>query len=260
MKIIYFKKEVKIGDIIDFKGLSIIVTQELIDSNPEFFTIEEEKKEEIPKYVRCYNTKGLTDERWYTINKIYPVLLCKDDNTINIPDNISNHTWDLRGTTGVLENYFTFATKEDYDRQCLLEEANRKYPKGTKFKSIVTNKVRISDGIFSYSHKMEYISCEQGYIIYHNGVWSPRYLFTTEDGVDIYEYDYFWYITNSGEIKKNFMKLEALETFAKSPISFSLYVLILFIVYLYIIYSMKKLKILLESENILCIITTKEKW
>ena len=44
-KIYYLKQEVQIGQKIDFKGLQIVVTQELIDKNPELFKIEEKYPE-----------------------------------------------------------------------------------------------------------------------------------------------------------------------------------------------------------------------
>ena len=41
-KIIYLKKEVSIGEIIDIKGVKIPVTQELIDNNPDLFEIKDD--------------------------------------------------------------------------------------------------------------------------------------------------------------------------------------------------------------------------
>lgn len=45
-KIYYLKQEVKLNQEIDFNGLKIKVTQDLINNNPNLFHVEEEKKEE----------------------------------------------------------------------------------------------------------------------------------------------------------------------------------------------------------------------
>lgn len=56
MKIYYLKQEVKLNQEIDFNGLKIKVTQDLIDNNPNLFQIEDEvKKEEKQSLVLCTN-------------------------------------------------------------------------------------------------------------------------------------------------------------------------------------------------------------
>ena len=62
----YLKQKVSLGDIIDFKGLKVEVTDNLIKSNPDLFVVEEE----YPEYVECIKTVSSN----YTLGKIYRII------------------------------------------------------------------------------------------------------------------------------------------------------------------------------------------
>lgn len=55
-KIYYLKQEVKLNQEIDFNGLKIKVTQDLIDNNPNLFIVEEEKIEDLVLCVKSIAT------------------------------------------------------------------------------------------------------------------------------------------------------------------------------------------------------------
>lgn len=62
-KCYYLKTAVSLGDQIDFKGLKIILTEEIINNNPDLFIVEEEKEilftteDGVIYYLKCCNGK-----------------------------------------------------------------------------------------------------------------------------------------------------------------------------------------------------------
>ncbi len=185
----YLKQKVSLGDIIDFKGLKVEVTDNLIKSNPELFAVEEEK---YPEYVECIYS--YSDN--FTKGKIYTWPNPKDDvgKKRNIlPNNFKGGVWGFKPST-----------KEAFDRQELLEEAKRRYPAGTRFKNanfralygnkkdavkeLVWNSLTY-DGIYS----KPYGNDGAGYV-YFRGEWAEviKPIFKTEDGIDIYEGDEYY--------------------------------------------------------------------
>lgn len=93
----------------------------------------------------------------------------------------------------------------DYTR--LLEEANKRYPIGTKYitanpstqnKATIIGKLCITSVLSEETVKCNGIRITDGWggSVYYDGKWAEIIkdpLFTTEDGVDIYEGDIFWY-------------------------------------------------------------------
>ena len=88
----------------------------------------------------------------------------------------------------------------------LLEEAKLRYPIGTKFKCLYRGFNKVSLGTYSeYSVNTSneiWIQTEGNYPngkIYENGKWAEiiEPLFTTEDGMDIYDGDKYWYVGNT---------------------------------------------------------------
>lgn len=139
-KIYYLQQEVKLNDEIDFKGLKIKLTQEIIDNNPNLFILKEETI--FPEYVKCVNNLllGCKSE----IGKTYKTIMQNSNHRIKygiIDDENKNCyiVYELRFT-----DFFTFfqpSTKEEYDKQQeqiiinnIIEEAKKKFPVGSKFK------------------------------------------------------------------------------------------------------------------------------
>jgi len=69
-KIIYLNElEVNLGDSIEIGGMIVIVTQELIDSNPNKFKITEK----IPEYVKCIKHVGCLP-LCFKVDEIYKII------------------------------------------------------------------------------------------------------------------------------------------------------------------------------------------
>jgi hypothetical protein len=205
-KIYYFQQEVKIGDKIELNGHKVTVTKQLIKDLPDKFKV---KSEDIPKYVECIKDIGsIRDAKWGEILKAWY------DSDKSFPYRFESKY----GENGYMnsESFYTFfkpSTKEAW----LLQEAKRRYPKGTKF-TILDNEVFTSDGKFRYNNswsghgdKRQTVQCavvEDG--VLDCSVWDSvsgwaeivKPLFTTEDRVDIYEGDKCWFI-NSRELIKD---------------------------------------------------------
>jgi hypothetical protein len=194
MKIIYLEeKEVKMGDKVSLNGVEVTVTQQLIDDLPNLFKVEEEQEAQIvPEYVKCIKDTGVYRgakcgeilKSWYSPDKSFP------------------YRFESKyGENGYMnsESFYTFfkpSTKEAW----LLQEAKRRYPKGTKFKNPSTGKICVASGIYNFwpyrRNSIENVT-EEG-LPYCDGQWAEiaKPLFTTEDGVEIYEGDKCWFLLN----------------------------------------------------------------
>jgi len=197
MKIFYNKKqEVKIGDIVSINDFSVPVSDELIKLNPNLF-------ENIDKVsgTRYWEFVGNADE--FTKGKIYQLLAGKliTDTVAFIDDNCKEN--------GFSNNLKCFkpSTKEAFERQELLEEAKKRYPVGTKFilahlsprfketaiiKDCETLRFETPNRftIVTGTNNSDFLSkC-----VYYDGKWASRYLFTSDDGEDIYESDRVWIV------------------------------------------------------------------
>ena len=196
MKKIYYlqKHPVKLGDIIEYNGIRTTVTEELIELNPELFSVEDYTQ---PMYFKC--VKGEGD---YTKDRIY-----KQNYSTYYPTAIS-----LISNKGVLEHLvywqsayikqsrkcFELTTKEEWDKQNLLDDAKRRYPIGTVFNMPKHNgaEFQIEQKVINNNHKwwqgnsiiVDSHKNKGGETVYMNGEWAEilPLKFTTEDGVDIY--------------------------------------------------------------------------
>ena len=188
-KIIYLKQEVSIGEIIDFEGMKVTVTSELINNNPNLFVVVED----IPEYVELTDSITLIgleivkkgsilkriNKQYYFENKTY----CFDYNSHNYSTKTKS------------------STKEAYEKQKLLKEAKKRFPIGTKFKEPTDQ--FIDTGVYvvkDYScNKFGIYTINEGICryLYKSSIetWAEvvKPIFTTEDGVDIYKDDFVWY-------------------------------------------------------------------
>ena len=184
----YLKQKVSLGDIIDFKGLKVEVTDNLVKSNPDLFVVEEEL---LPEYwERVINTSN------FTKGKIYKI---KDRTNLEKLGNFIDDQGQTNGSAPENYKYFKPSTPEAFQRQELLEEAKRKYPVGTRFKSAYSNScVEIVKNTNFYYHNNSDITANSihGITVYHGGNWAEviKPIFKSEDGVDIYEGDTIYYV------------------------------------------------------------------
>ena len=145
-KITHRGNEVKIGDKIPIDGIringvplitpikldnSVILTQRLVELNPNIFKVEE-----IPDYFECINVS-----MGFTLGKIY-----KLENTKKYPEEIA-----LKCDNGYIvgvaywdksyikngNNCFKPSTKRAFEKQEILEKAKKDYPVGTRFRSLI---------------------------------------------------------------------------------------------------------------------------
>lgn len=181
-KIIYLKTEVKLGQIIDFKGLKITLTQEIIDDNPTLFEV----KENIPEYVECTSWSG----KLFKEGQIYPTKNGKAYNNDGVIACVGK---------------FKPSTKEAYVRQELLKEAKRKYPVGTKIKNAYCPEVNTdirtitSEPYFKGGDIYVKVAETNTHInLIHNGVWAEivKPILISEDGVEIYDGDWYYFVKN----------------------------------------------------------------
>lgn len=93
-KIIYINQEVAIGDVIDFKGLKVRLTQEIINNNPKLFEVIDLKKVGLDYYEKllsCFKTplyvelKELEPKLYYT--KVLQLI------SKNLDDSIGTVKW-----------------------------------------------------------------------------------------------------------------------------------------------------------------------
>lgn len=184
-KIYYYKQEVKMGDKVSINDALVTVTPQLIDDfSNRFTTINDTVKER--EYVECIKLVG--GNSWPKVGEILPV---------TEPD--CNGQQAIQGVCMVgsfaYNNCFKPATKMDW----LLQEAERKYPKGTKFKSPAQLGTRIatSTGKFTAWDGCSDGVCTDGMLVYFDNKWAEivkEPLFITEDGVEIFEGDEYWWI------------------------------------------------------------------
>lgn len=192
MEKIYYKGlKIKKGFELNYHGLKTVVTQELIDNNPELFKVVDETQH----YFKCFNKrKGSSDwtvGRIYKIEKTpdYPkkiVLMSNTEKRITIPL-VYNGVY-------VVDEYNSFivSTKKEFDKQELLYKAKRDYPVGTVCKTISGSKTFTVESEVVYSGT-GYIICPIGGLaVYTKSPYVEKWAeklplkFTTEDGVDIY--------------------------------------------------------------------------
>jgi hypothetical protein len=122
MKKIYYLKEseVIIGDKITLNGMTITLTQQIIDDLPHMFKIKEDS---VPEYVKC--VKLVNGNSWPKVGEILPVTKpdCNGQQSINgvcLVGGVSN------------KKCFKPSTKKDY----LLQEVEKYYPIGVRINSI----------------------------------------------------------------------------------------------------------------------------
>ena len=183
-KIYYLQKhEVKLGDIIEYNGIKTVVTEELIEFNPELFRVEGN--------IHPIYFKSLKGIKPFTTGRVY-----KQVDSIGYPTTIKliaddNKEWTIYNWQSdylhLNNNCFELTTKEEWNKQELLDKAKRDYPAGTMFRSLfgkiytVKNKPCYSLGAHSS------ILIDNTYV-YRDGRWAEvlPLKFITEDGVDIY--------------------------------------------------------------------------
>ena len=174
-KIYYLQQEVKLNDEIDFKGLKIKLTQEIIDNNPNLFTVKEII--EFPEYVECVSNYMVEDK--LNIGKIYKTYIIINDSKFGIYYNYSNDDYFLFYNVDLFNQHFKPSTKEQFEKQnkieSIIEEAKIKFPIGSKFKqgnfkfivyeNLMGNTYKYDDlgfiCVFSYNEQIsefEYIS------------------------------------------------------------------------------------------------------
>lgn len=188
MKKIIYKGQVEVflGNTIQTNNMMVEVTDKLIELNPDLFKV----------VTKTYITDDGIEIMNPKITKVYVV--GKDDLELREPNTYT-------GEAKKYLKYFYFRNnalayikeckeKKEQERQELLAEAKRKYPIGTKFKSInsLGNIYTIEDDCLQWSpYYPHYITCgPKGVIIYtkDEDKWAEilPLKFTTEDGVDIY--------------------------------------------------------------------------
>lgn len=148
-KITHRGREVKVGDKIPIDGIringiplitpikldnSVILTQRLVELNPNIFEVEE-----IPDYFECINVKFNSD---FTLGKIYKLKSSKDFPkrlfiTTDYGDVIGVFYWD-ESYIKEDNNCFKPTTKKAFEKQEMLEKAKKDYPVGTLFRSLIT--------------------------------------------------------------------------------------------------------------------------
>jgi len=99
---------------------------------------------------------------------------------------------------------------EECTKEWLLKEAKKRYPIGTKIKSLVDGKIKEVEGSPQFSFNGKDLICNTtsggGAYLSMNNKWAEvvrEPLFTTEDGVDIYEGDEVWMIIHYKEDYRN---------------------------------------------------------
>lgn len=200
MKIYYYKKQkVEIGEIIDINGFNTQITMDVIEANPNSFKVEIQdesgkihiKKGTFWKPIKDIFMYGLDEEPIYTEGYVYR---SEKDNHITDNEGDKNHSWSST------EGEFVKVTELEFDVQDLVRETKRRYEKDDKVNqnsayggkgtilTIENNYVSVSFGRCGESY---YNISIGGCGVYHSDhkKWARKYLFTTEDGIDIYEGD-----------------------------------------------------------------------
>ena len=194
------KKEVKIGDKISLNGWNVTLTEQLIKDCPDMFEV---KKEELELVVG----------EWYWVKaeygQKYDALVCFQGAGNNIYG--FNHAREWTNNYGYYGTWSFGKVTKACDGAVefnLLEEANRRYPEGTRFvpfwdgsveRVIVESK---GSAYWSGSGDMgiktsEFVSCP-----YLNGEWAEivEPIMTSEDGVDMYEGGECWCVNTKDSV------------------------------------------------------------
>ena len=196
---------VELGDVVELCGVKVEVNENLVKNNPTMFVCVE-----IPKYFKCIRS---LNKKYWTIGKIYKhesfdkYPLCIKIKS-NEGEDVDMYNWDMQNLS---INTFIPLTKEEvikYENLLLLETAKELYKPNT----VVNNKNIIGyDCGFIIKENIEFWINDIGnvlcfgtnlsgsFTIYCNGVWAEikDILFTTDDGVDIFKGDTYWYIYNN---------------------------------------------------------------
>lgn len=192
MKRIYYlqKIEVELGDLIAYKGFKTTVTEELIELNPELFRVE---KNTQSMYFKCVKgegnyTKGRIYKQKYSTNYPTAISLTNDK---GITENV--HYWEITCIKHAY-NCFELTTKEEWDKQELLDKAKRDYPIGTVFNNKNGIQKVLSDKPFVGIGVVGNIQINTDKFTGGATIYTPEdgwveilpLKFTTEDGVNIY--------------------------------------------------------------------------
>lgn len=160
-KIYYLQQEVKLNDEIDFKGLKIKLTQEIIDNNPNLFTVKEII--EFPEYVECVSNYMKGDK--LIVGEIYK-------KHFDIYYNCLNDVNFWFSDINLFNKHFKPSTKEQFEKQnkieSIIEEAKIKFPIGSRIKIKGNDKVYTIDKrmilnnlVYHYNNdKFIYIQCK----------------------------------------------------------------------------------------------------
>lgn len=195
MQIIYLKTKtpISIGDKIKIDNITITITQQFIDDNKDMFKVVNETR-----YWKCIKE---TSGNVFIVNKIYKLI---DNKSISDPYCFTSEYGPADRRPRPFD-FFTPSTEEEY----LLQVAKEKYPVGTRFR-VVHNPQTIctvkshdrhintfvnNNGLVINFIKEEYdMNCNSA-SVYWNGKWADVVtpIFVTEDNVNIYEGDSYWF-------------------------------------------------------------------
>jgi len=188
MQYYYFKQtkqKVSLGEMININGFNTQITKDVINANLDRFE-ELDKLLPASRYYRCTSkTLGV-----FTYGRIYNLRegkRFKSENAFIDDMGYSNGCSDLN------HKYFVLIMKEAYEMQYKIEEANERFPKGTKFRTAVGQEIHVSDGdAMNWPHITGSIGNKGSGILYYKN-WASRYIFTTHDNVEIFEGDEYYF-------------------------------------------------------------------
>lgn len=176
-----------------------------VENQPEYW----EKVEEMPEYIRCTETK----EPYFIKGNIYKVIDSENKRSVEVISNIKCSTYPAGSTlfvtaTGLLgTKYYEPATKEEYDEQLnkvlFITDDGIEIHKDDNYwffsKNIHNSKPIAALATF---RKKDYLVIKQKYYLFSTEQAANDFLkslrkplFTTEDGVDIFEGDKYWVVT-----------------------------------------------------------------
>jgi hypothetical protein len=192
MKDYYFKptkQEVSLGDIIPINGFNTQITMDVINANPDNFE-EVDKKYELLTATRYYKKDSTAFADIFTKGKIYQLIPGKFFEDFEA---FFDNNGRPNGLSGTNHRHFISSTKEAYKMQYKIEEANERFPKGTKFRTAVGQEIHVSDGdAMNWPHITGSIGNKGSGILYYKN-WASRYIFTTHDNVEIFEGDEYYF-------------------------------------------------------------------
>jgi hypothetical protein len=215
--IYYLKQQVSLGDKVNLNGVKVELTQQIVDDNPELFEVVCEDdiliKEARNRYKVGDVIDGLASNKIRSrINNLYQIRISNHKVLVDgAHDNgcalvlFENNKW-----AEVVED----STKEAYDSQELLEEAKNRYSKGCRIRIIKGARAgKVCPLLLGYGFVYEdgdilsYTGHRSYYTIYSDGKWAEvvEPLLTSEDGVNLYEGDSYWWV----DIKHNKYELSS---------------------------------------------------